>query len=191
MTFNTIWNNHKSHLHNFIKTKIDNDYMVNDIMQEVSIKLLDNINRKTEIKNYRNWLFQVARNTIADYYRKHKKHTNLVTKNTELNSESTTCVCDLSGFVIQNYLPEKYGKPLYLSDIEQKPQQEIADILQLSLTATKSRIQRARKQLKELISDCIEVTYNTKGQISDFQLKKYCELPPELKNEMERLNISL
>lgn len=84
-----------------------------------------------------------------------------------------------------------YEKPLYLSDIEQKPQQEIADILQLSLTATKSRIQRARKQLKELISDCIEVTYNTKGQISDFQLKKYCELPPELKNEMERLNISL
>lgn len=112
MTFNTIWNNHKSHLHNFITSKIDNDYIANDIMQEVSIKLLDNINRKTEIKNYRNWLFQVARNTIADYYRKHKKHTNLVTENTELNSESATCACDLSGFVIQNYLPEKYEKPL-------------------------------------------------------------------------------
>ena len=191
MTFNEIWNKHKGHLLNFIKTKIDDEYLAEDILQEVSIKLLENLNRKTEIINYKTWLFQVARNTIADYYRKNNKHYKLPINQSEINTTSSACVCDLSGFVIQTYLPEKYSKPLFLSDIDQKPQQEIAKMLDLSLTATKSRIQRGRKKLKELISECIDVSYNNKGQVSNFQLKNNCELPQELKNEMERINLIL
>ncbi|MEO9891070.1 sigma-70 family RNA polymerase sigma factor [Aurantibacter sp.] len=189
MTFNIIWNKHKSYLINFIKTKINNEHIAEDILQEVSIKLVDNLKRKTEIKNYKTWLFQVARNTIADYYRKNNKHSELLINQPENNIESSACVCDLSGFVIQTYLPEKYSTPLYMSDIEQKPQQEIAEILNLSLTATKSRIQRGRKKLKELVSDCIDISYNNRGQVSDFQLKTSCELPQELKTEMERMNL--
>lgn len=191
MNFNKIWNIHKSHLLNFIQTKVDDNAIANDILQEVSIKLLDTITKEKDIKNYKNWLFQVARNTIADYYRKKKKDAELVTNQPKFNTDSGACVCDLSGFVIQNYLPEKYSKPLYLSDIEQKSQQEIAEELQLTLTATKSRIQRARKKLKDLVSDCVEISYNNKGQIFDFQLKKSCDLPVELKNEMEKLNLFL
>lgn len=191
MTFNKIWNEHKDYLSNFISTKLNDQHQVEDILQEVSIKLLDNLNRKTEIKNHKTWLFQVTRNTIADYYRKHKKEVELATDSSETITNSTVdaCVCDLSSFVIQTYLPEKYSQALYLSDIERKPQQEIAKMLNLSLSATKSRIQRGRIKLKELVGDCIDVFYNNKGQIVDFQLKKGCELPKELKAEMEKINL--
>ncbi|TCI84537.1 sigma factor-like helix-turn-helix DNA-binding protein [Tenacibaculum sp. M341] len=189
MTFSEIWNIHKDHLQNFIKTKIDDAYIVDDILQEVSIKLLHSFHKKTIIKNYKTWLFQVTRNTIADYYRKLKKETDLSISTTDTRPAS--CVCDLSGFIIQTYLPEKYATALYLSDIEKKPQQEIADILNLSLTATKSRIQRARVQLKELVNECVQISYNNKGQITDFHLKNNCELPTELKNEIDRLNLFL
>ncbi|PKH50579.1 hypothetical protein CXF68_07665 [Tenacibaculum sp. Bg11-29] len=189
MTFNEIWNKNKSHLLNFIKTKIDTKHVAEDILQEVSLKLYDNLTKKTVIKNYKNWLFQVTRNSIVDYYRKNKKHTEITVNTSETSINSSACVCDLSEFVIKNYLPEKYSTPLYLSDIEQKKQQEIAEILNLSLTATKSRIQRGRKKLKELITNCIDISYNKKGQISDFQLKNNCELPQELKDEIKRINL--
>ena len=192
MVFNEIWNIHKNHLLQFIKTKIDDAAIADDILQEVGIKLHDNLLRKTAIKNYKNWLFQVTRNTISDYYRKANTYTETALNELEFLDDSTgSCVCDLSGFIIQNYLPEKYGKPLYLSDIERKSQQEIADLLALSLTATKSGIGRARKKLKELITDCVDVLHNDAGQITDFHLKNTCELPVELKNEMERMNLVL
>ncbi|WP_405208033.1 sigma-70 family RNA polymerase sigma factor [Aquimarina sp. LLG6339-5] len=191
MMFNEIWNKHESHLLNFIKTRVSDQCIAEDILQEVSIKLLDNINRKTVIKNYKTWLFQVCRNTIADYYRKNKKHSELSINNSEIEINSSTCVCDLSEFVIKTYLPEEYSKPLYLSDIKQKSQQEIAQILNLSLTATKSRIQRARKKLKEIISECVDINYNDRGEIFDFQLKKGCELPSELRAEIDRINLIL
>jgi RNA polymerase sigma-70 factor (ECF subfamily) len=189
MIFNEIWDKHKSHLLNFIKTKISDEHIADDILQEVSIKLHDNLSRKKEIRNYKNWLFQVARNTIIDYYRKNKKHTEITINEVETSPDTSACVCDLSTFIIKNYLPKEYSKALYLSDIEQKPQQEIAKILNLSLPATKSRIQRARKKLKNVVSDCMDVSLNKKGQISDFELKNNCEIPQELKDEMKRINL--
>ncbi|MBA2619719.1 MAG: sigma-70 family RNA polymerase sigma factor [Acidobacteria bacterium] len=46
-------------------------------------------------------------------------------------------------------LPEKYRAPVVLRDVEGKTYEEIAQILQLGLNTTKSRISRARKLLKE------------------------------------------
>lgn len=191
MTFNNIWNTHKDHLLNFIKSKLDNEQIAKDLLQDVGIKLFDNLTRKTDIKNHKTWLFQVTRNTIADYYRKNKTHTELPLNEPEIDTNYSPCVCDLSGFIIQNYLPEKYSTPLYLSAIEQKPQQDIAKTLNLSVTATKSRIQRGRKKLNKLISKCVNLSYNAKGEIFDFELKPNCELPPELKIEMKRINLTL
>ncbi len=191
MVFNKIWDNYKDYLLNFIQSKVDDIDVGYDILQDVGIKLNENLNKKVEINNYKAWLFQVTRNTIADYYRKHKKYSAMPIDLVESTVDSGACVCDLSGFIIETYLPEKYGRPLYLSDIEQRPQQEIAEILGISISATKSRILRARKKLKELINTCIDISYNNNGQIVDFQLKNNCELPNELKNEMEKMNLFL
>lgn len=172
MTFNKIWDTYKDHLLNFVNTKVNDKHIADDILQEVSLKLYKSLAKEIEIQNYKNWLFQVTRNTIADYYRKQVKQDKIVINQPETNINFDPCVCDLSSFIIQQYLPKEYSEPLYLSDIEQKPQQEIADTLNLSLTATKSRIQRGRKKLKELAIECVDVSYNNKGQITDFTLKK-------------------
>ena len=46
-------------------------------------------------------------------------------------------------------LPIDFRAPLVLRDIEGWSNQEVADILELSLAATKSRIHRARMKLRE------------------------------------------
>ncbi|WP_103068863.1 sigma factor [Aquimarina sediminis] len=191
MKFEEIWKENKNPLLNFIKTKLNDKSMADDILQEIGIKLYHNLNQKNDIKNYRTWLFQVTRNTIADHYRKNKKVYQPFKHAPGTSENSNVCVCDLSGFIIQKYLPEKYGKPLYLSDIEKKSQNEISKILDLSVTATKTRIQRARKKLKNLITDCVDISYNNKNQIIDYQIKDNCELPQELIDQIEKINLVL
>ncbi|WP_024771066.1 sigma-70 family RNA polymerase sigma factor [Aquimarina macrocephali] len=193
MQFESIWEEYKKPLLNFIKTKIGDKDIGEDILQDVGIKLYTALRKSEKINNHKSWLFQVTRNTIADYYRKNKIPTTIIEYQPEIPETSipNVCVCDLSGFVIQNYVPQQYGEALYLSDIEQKPQKEISKILDLSLTATKSRIQRGRKKLKELVTDCVDISYNKKGQITGFLLKNDCELPPELITEIEKINLIL
>lgn len=193
MKFDDVWERYSEQLLIFIRIKVGDTATASDLHQEVGLKLHVALAQNAEIRNYQTWLFQVARNTIADYYRKLKRHESVEIAS-DLNitdTPSSACICDLSGFVIQTYLPEADAVPLYLSDIEQIPQKEVAQILNLSLTATKSRIQRARVRLQAMITECVEVIYNDKGQIIDFNLKSNCELPRELKEEMERINLSL
>lgn len=189
MVFEDIWRIYHVELKGFIDSKITDNHMSNDILQEVGIKLHKKLEQEEKIENIKAWLYQVTRNTIADYYRKDSKQVQLDIKSFAMMADNEACVCDLSGFVIQNFLPEEYGKPLFMSDVEQIPQQEIADVLNLSLTATKSRIQRGRKKLRELVEGCVEISFNQKGQIADFKLKDGCELPQEIMAEMEKIKL--
>lgn len=50
-------------------------------------------------------------------------------------------------------LPEKYRAPVVLRDVEGKTYEEVAQILQLGLGTTKSRISRARGLLKEKLKN--------------------------------------
>ncbi len=50
-------------------------------------------------------------------------------------------------------LPDKYRAPIVLREVEGKTYEEIAEILQLGLGTTKSRISRARKLLKEKLKN--------------------------------------
>lgn len=189
---NTIWNNFRSILIKFIQSKVSDENLAKDILQDVFLKLVVAEKEGKEIRNVQAWLFQVSRNTINDHFRELQKSpekevmiTDSLTEN-QLNG----CVCDLTGFVIKHYLPEIYGRPLIMSDIEKIPQKDIAQELGISLSGAKSRIQRGRKMLKELILKCVEITYNRQGEVSDFRLKANCELPGELILELEKNKIS-
>lgn len=50
MEFETIWNQHKAHLKNFIKSKVTDETQVDDLLQDVSIKLYQSIINKAVIK---------------------------------------------------------------------------------------------------------------------------------------------
>ncbi len=64
-----------------------------------------------------------------------------------------------------NALPDKYREALVLSDIRGIKQSEIAKRLGLGLSATKSRIQRARKQLQENFVSCCHFQLDQSGKL--------------------------
>ena len=81
-------------------------------------------------------------------------------------------------------LPDEYAKPLYMSDIEGLDQKTIAANLKLTLTNTKSRIQRARVKLKERFLECCVVSFGESGEMVSFDIKPECTA---LKKEQARI----
>lgn len=190
MEYDDIWKEHKDSLLAFIKSKVKVGSDADDILQEVAIKLHLAFLENRSIKNPRSWLYQVTRHTIADYYRKQYQE-DLLTEYVPLEGQESTCICDLTAFVVKNYLPRKYAEAVYLSDLERRPQKEVASILGISLTAAKSRIQRGRTKFKTLVEECLDLSYSPNGQIIDYQLKRECELPGDLLKEMQRINLTI
>ena len=66
-------------------------------------------------------------------------------------------------------LPEKYREALRLVDLQGLSRQLAADRLGLSLSGAKSRVQRARVQLKALYLDCCHVEFDRTGHVLGFE----------------------
>lgn len=148
-----------------------------DILQETILKLVCEYNKRTRVNNPRAWLFKVAKNLLTDSYR---GKCNVETNNFELISESHLIkndspdnAADVIPHMIK-LLPEKYGKILYLSDIEGLPLKNIADSFGLSVSATKMRVQRGRKMLFEMFKECCEIEYTKNGKFCGCTLKERC-----------------
>ena len=86
----------RGRLFNFIRKRVRHDDDAQDILQDVFWQLIDAYRRLETIERVTSWLFQVARNKIADTYRSKKPEAMLQTKaeredGTEMNLQDNPC----------------------------------------------------------------------------------------------------
>ena len=170
-----LWLDYKKGLKYYILKKVKNEDIANELSHEVLMKVFDSCCSDTEIKNVRSWMYQIAHHTTLDYFKQQSK---LVHKTPEDSyEEENSAYSDAEEIVkpLLGLLPKKYSVPLELSDIEELKQAEVAQRMNLSLTATKSRIQRARKLLKEKIIECSDMEVDENGNLVSLELKRDCE----------------
>lgn len=177
----TLWIEYKSGLKYYILKKLKNEDLADELSHEVLMKIYNSCCSGNEIKNIKSWMYQIAHNTVIDYLKSENKFTNEVTEKFESDEDNT--YEDAEKFVepLIKLLPDKYALPLLLSDIEGINQIEVSKKMNLSLTATKSRIQRARKLLKEKIIECSNLEINAKGNPISIEIKADCK--PLKKNQ--------
>lgn len=171
----SLWIEYKSGIKYYILKKLKNEDLADELSHEVLMKIYNSCCSGNEIKNIKSWMYQIAHNTVIDYLKSENKFTNEVPEKFELDKNNT--YEDVEEFVapLIKLLPEKYATPLLLADIKGINQIEVSKKMNLSLTATKSRIQRARKLLKEKIIECSNLETNTKGKPISIQIKADCK----------------
>lgn len=180
-----VWENYKAALYLFILKRVKDQDMSKDILQEVLLKSYQYCSKGKTVVYLKSWLFKIAINTIVDHLKKENRHEEL---NGELieeeRSESLAGEASLYIKTLLKLLPDDYAKPLEMYDLENISQKEIAVKLNLSLTNTKTRIQRARTKLKELFLQCCDVSFSENGEMVSFDIKPHCK---ELQAEKARL----
>lgn len=172
-----VWTNYNEDLKRFIASKVKNEAVVEDVLQDTFIKIHSKLATLKDPLKLKSWVFTIARNTVYDYFKSEGKTVTFDTVEVEFeeeNKEHTERDC-LSG-IIKN-LPKKYRTPLFLYDIKGVKQQEIAKQLNLPLSTVKSQIQRGRKLIAKGFIDCCGYTINENGKlVGEIQDKKDCKV---------------
>lgn len=154
--------------------------LAEDIVQEVMLRICQVHNKNIPVDNVRGWLYQTTRFVIADHFReKARLNIHLSDKITEpaFDEDETKDISVFSDgmLAVINLLPEKYSTPLRWSDIDSIPQKEIATKLNLSLSATKMRIQRGREKIHQLFTECCDIIYDKNGAFVSCTIKSFCK----------------
>lgn len=134
----------------------------NDLLQETSLKALDNEEKYAAETNFKGWMHTIMRNLFINNYRKAVRDQTYVdqtdnlfylNQSIDLADESTESSHDLKEIRrVVNALPKEYRIPfaMYVSGFKYR---EIADKLGLPLGTVKSRIYFTRQKLQQELKD--------------------------------------
>ena len=169
-----IWREYAAALHGFIQSRVDDADVADDILQNVFLSIHSKIDSLKDAGKLRPWIYQISRNAIIDHYRSLKSHAEMPESIIEAEEDKVeTARQEIEGCMLPliRNLPDNYREAVMLSEIEGMTQKQVAEKLGLSLSAAKSRVQRGRIMIKNMLNDCCRFEIDHRGTMVDYQLK--------------------
>ncbi len=135
---------------------------IEDILQEVFISVYKNLQGFDISLSFSSWIYRIAHNHVRSLHRKRLARPISI----ELSDNHSQTIADsiniandfdkqwLSNHIAQalSQLPDKYREVLVLQYLEEKDYTEIADIIKKPSGTVGTRINRAKKKLKTILS---------------------------------------
>ena len=163
-----LWETFSAPLYQFIRNRVPDAHSAEDILQDVFLKMHTHIDTLRTPDRLTSWIYQITRNAIADYYRSRRPTAELVETIPEMEKvgdddvlrELSPCVAAMVAT-----LPEAYGEALRLTEYQGLSQKALSEQLGISFSGAKSRVQRARAKLQDLILGCCRIERDHRGAI--------------------------
>jgi RNA polymerase sigma-70 factor (ECF subfamily) len=186
-TTETVWRELHDQLLGFIARRVRAPEDAEDILQEVMLRIHRHAGDLEHADRATGWVYRIATNAIADHYRKPARRELPSGQGTdvpepdqeppatawkepgtvELRGELAACLAPLV-----ERLPPIYRQALNLTEFEGITQAEAAARLGISVSGMKTRVQRARGQLRELLLDCCHVELDSRRGVTAYRSRR-------------------
>ena len=161
MTFAPVpWQDVAAQLRPFLVRRVDAAEL-DDVLQDVLVRVQRGLPGLRDEERFTSWLFQIARSSIAEHRRTRARHpltdapddAEVVAEpNDDDRDAARALACCVSIFVAR--LPSPYREAITLVELEGLTAREAAEMVGVSVSGMKSRVQRGRAQLRQLFEAC-------------------------------------
>jgi len=171
-SLNDLMERHGQALFHYLLRSLQDEQDAADLAQETFAKVYLHRTKFDPAQKFTTWLYAIASNLVRDRYRWRSRHPQTSLDTGDSRSEhdfkgtlraveaapDQTLQAEEQAEAVRKaiaLLPEELREPLILSVYQELPQADIAAILNCSVKAVETRIYRARRQLRELLSSCL------------------------------------
>ncbi len=182
-----LWQLMHDGLRAFIAKRVNDQGAVDDILQEVFLRVHRQIETVNDPQRLFSWIYQITRHAIIDHYRKPGRQREApaglsaeleVLKEGQtiflVAADDATALCEeLAGCLrpMIERLSQDYREAITLVELEGLTQEAAARRVGISLSGMKSRVQRGRKQLKQMLDDCCLIELDRRGGVIDYRTR--------------------
>lgn len=159
-----IWDRFNNEVYFFILKKVNDKTATGDIFQNTFLKVHKNRSQLQDETKLRAWVFQIARNEIANHFNKESLYVAKTHTDTDTPLQNYQHICCFDKFITD--LPKIYRDVIELVYIQGKKQHDAAEILDISLVNVKGRVRRAKDILKKNFNECCKYELDKNGRLT-------------------------
>jgi RNA polymerase sigma-70 factor, ECF subfamily len=157
--FRLLYRRHVGPVRRLVYQMTTDSQALDDLTQDVFLKVHRNLSKFRGDAQFSTWLFRIAYNVCQDYHRRKGRSNKIVRLPVEDLPISAPDAEVLSRLDRQEWvsraletLTPDHRAVVVLHDLQEKPQEEVAQILEVPLGTIKSRLFYGRRKLKEWFS---------------------------------------
>lgn len=162
---------------------------VDDLLQDVFVRLHQGIAGLDDEERFGGWVYRIARNAVADRARKRSRQPTKEWQDEEphgdhfaddvdqLQSDLGQCVA-----LFVSRLPSPYREAITLTELEGLTQKQAADMLGISLSGLKSRVQRGRDKIREMFDECCNISVDGRGRVVECTPRELSGVPADCRD---------
>jgi RNA polymerase sigma-70 factor (ECF subfamily) len=173
-----LWAEFAPPLRGFLARRVPPGVDADDLVQEVFLRVIRHAGSLRSTDRPEAWLFQIARNALRDSLRarlrRDGRHDAIESDDdlaaqpdpvADRAAEAELAPC-LTSMVER--LPEPYRSAIALTTLQGSSQADAARQLGLSHSGMKSRVQRGRERLRDMLAQCCAIAVDVRGGVADF-----------------------
>jgi RNA polymerase sigma-70 factor, ECF subfamily len=172
------WSAFYDGLHRYVRSRVRVPADADDLVQVILERAMTKEAARSSSGSASAWLFAIARNAIHDHYRSKPRTSPTDPEALENAGEEASLWSDADRALVLACmnpllasLPADAQQLLRWADMEDRPVQRIAQDLGISLTAAKSRVQRARAEFRKATRHCCAITVDARRRLTAFAPK--------------------
>lgn len=183
-----VWQELEVHLRPYVARRVPSPSDVDDVVQEVFLRIHRGTAELRDAESFGGWVYRIAGRAVVDHLRARSRHPVVPSIESEPPAEPTSEPSDdpaLEGdlaecvalFVAR--LPSPYREAITLTELQGLTQKEAADMLGVSLSGMKSRVQRGRERIRHMFEECCEVSTDARGHVLECKPRALEQIPED------------
>lgn len=162
-------------LRRFVASRVHPDH-VEDLVQDILLRMHERAGDLRDEARLAGWAFRIARSVVADHHRAGRPALPLSPTDdpAEAPSDQGNVNEIVAGWLhpMLALLPDEYAAALELVDVQGLSHRDFAERAGLSLSGAKSRVQRGRKMLEEIVRACCDLELDTRGNVIAYRRRR-------------------
>ena len=181
------WSEIESRLRPYVARRVASSADVDDLLQEIFVRMHRGLAELRDGESFGGWVYRIAEHVIVDSARARARAP--VVSSTRLPDRSDTESGDdiealqndlgecVSLFVAR--LPSPYREAITLTELEGLTQKDAAEMLDISLSGMKSRVQRGREKIRDMFDECCKISVDCRGRVVECEARAPEEIPED------------
>lgn len=157
---------------------------IDDLLQDIFVRLHRSLPSLQDEERFGSWVYRVANSVIVDRARERARSPRAVAADVgdvsvpvdagdeQLQRDLTQCVA-----VFVSQLPSPYREAIALTELEGMTQKATAEMLGISLSGLKSRVQRGREKIRVMFDECCRISVDCRGHVVECEPRGGAESP--------------